>query len=75
MASKCRLDVSVCNGKQRWNENKCGCECREKLSDKGMCNKGFIWNPSNYNCECDKLCDKGEYLDHKNCKCGKKDIW
>ena len=31
--------------------------------------QGFIWNPSNYECECDKLCDIGEYLDYKNCKC------
>ena len=23
----CRLDAVVCNNKQRWNENKCRCEC------------------------------------------------
>ena len=33
---KCRLDASVCNNKQRWNDNKCRCECRE-LIDKGGC--------------------------------------
>ena len=38
--SKCRLDASVCNNKQRWNEDKCRCECKE-LIDKGICNKGF----------------------------------
>ena len=38
---KCRLDASVCNNKQRWNEDKCRCECKE-LIDKGMCYKGFI---------------------------------
>ena len=42
---KCRLDASVCNNKQRWNEDKCRCECKE-LIDKEMCDKGFIWNPS-----------------------------
>ena len=31
---KSRLDASVCNNKQRWNEDKCRCECREELSDK-----------------------------------------
>ena len=31
---KCRLDASVSNNKQRWNEDKCRCECREELSDK-----------------------------------------
>ena len=37
-----------------------------------MCDKGFIWNPSNCECECDKLCDVGEYLDYKNCRCRKR---
>ena len=36
---KCRLDSSVCNKKQRWNEDKCRCECREELSDKERCDK------------------------------------
>ena len=53
---KCRLDASVCNNKQRWNEDKCRCGCKE-LIDKGMCDKGFIWNPSNCERECDKSCD------------------
>ena len=38
---KCRLDASVCNNKQRWNEDKCRWECKE-LVDKGVCDKGFI---------------------------------
>ena len=29
---KCRLDASVCNNKQRWDEDKCRCECREELT-------------------------------------------
>ena len=33
---KCRLDASVCNNKQRWNNDKCQCECKE-LIDKGTC--------------------------------------
>ena len=68
---KCRLDKSVCNTKQHWNEDKCRCECKE-LIDKGVCDKGFIWNPSNCECECDKSCDIGEYLDYENCKRRKK---
>ena len=31
---KCRLDASVRNNKQRWNDDKCRCECRELL-DRG----------------------------------------
>ena len=31
---KCRLDGSVCNNKQRWNDDKCRCEC-DKSYDVG----------------------------------------
>ena len=65
----CRLDGIICNSKQRWNKNKCRCECKE-LINKGVCDKGFIFNPSNS--ECDKSCGIGEYLDYSNCKCRKK---
>ena len=37
----CRLDASVCNDKQRWNKDKCRCECKE-LVEKGHCDKEFI---------------------------------
>ena len=69
--SQCRLDAIVCNNKQRWNKDKCRCECKE-LIDKGVCDKGYIWNPSNYECECDKSCDIVEYLDYQNCKYRKR---
>ena len=68
---KCRLDVSICNNKQRWNDEKYRCECKE-LIDKETCDKGFIWNPSVCECECDKSCDIGEYLDYKKCNCREK---
>ena len=62
---KCRLDASICNNKQEWNNNKYRCECKESM-DKGRCNKGFIWNPSNCECECDKSSNVGEFLDYEN---------
>ena len=37
----CRLDAVACNNKQRWNKNKCRCECK-KLINKGACYKDFI---------------------------------
>ena len=37
----CRLDKIICNSKQRWNEDKCRCECKE-LIDKGVCDKGYV---------------------------------
>ena len=39
-----RLDPIVCNNKQRWNKNKCRCEC---LINK-KCDDDFVWNISNY---------------------------
>ena len=33
---ECRLDAIACNNKQRWNNDKCRCECKE-LIDKGVC--------------------------------------
>ena len=68
---ECKLNSSVCNNKQRWNEDKCRCESKE-LVDKQECDKRFIFNPSTCNCQCNKPCSVGKYLDHKNCKCTKK---
>ena len=68
--NKCRFEHSVCNNKQRWNDNKCRCECKE-LTDKGICDKAFIWNPSSCEYKCYKSCDFSEYLHYKNCKCNK----
>ena len=38
---KCRLDASVSNNKQYWNNGKCRCEFKE-LIDSGRCDEGFI---------------------------------
>ena len=38
---RCRLDANLCNNKQRWNKDKCRCECKE-LIDKGICDERFI---------------------------------
>ena len=70
---KRRLDASVCNNNQLWNNDKCRCECKD-LIDKCICETEFIWNPSNFDCECNKLCDAGECLDYKNCKSRKTPI-
>ena len=42
------------------------------MIEKRSCDKGFIWNPSNCEYEFDRLCDVGEYLDYKSCKCRKR---
>ena len=65
-----RVNVNLDQIQQHRNEDKCRCECKD-LIDKGVYDKRFIWDPSNCERECDKLCDIGEYLDYKNCKCRK----
>ena len=68
---KYRLDASVCNNKQRLNEDKCRCECKQ-LIDKRICDQEFIWNSSNCEFECVKSCDVEQYLDYKKCMCRNK---
>ena len=60
---KCRLDASVCNDNQCWNNEKCICDCKE-LIDKGRCDWGCICNSGVCDCGCDKLCDIRQYLDY-----------
>ena len=43
---KCRLDASILNNNQRWNDDKYRCECKG-LIDKGISDKDSIWNPCN----------------------------
>ena len=52
----CRLNKIICNNKQKWNKEKCICQCK-KLINKEVCDKGFIWNPSNCGCEFAKACN------------------
>ena len=66
---KCRFEQSVCNNKQRWNDDRCRWK---ELIDKGVCDKGFIWSPSNCECECNKSCEFSEYFDYKKSKCRKR---
>ena len=43
----CKINSSVCSEKQRFNKNKCRCEC---LINK-KCQNDFVWNYSNCECE------------------------
>ena len=36
-----RLTASVCNNKERWNEDKCRCKCKEFV-DKKVCDNDFF---------------------------------
>ena len=68
---KYRLDTSICNNKQRWNNSKYRYDCKE-LIDKGKQDDGFIWDPSLCECECDKSYSVGKYSDYSNWNCRKR---
>ena len=52
----CKLNSSVCNNKQIWNDDTCGCDCNEDFAGIINCNKGYMWNPSTCECQCDTWC-------------------
>ena len=68
----CKLNSSVCNNKQIWNNDTCRCDCNEDFAGIINCTKGYTWNPSTCECQCDTWCKPGHYLDHKNCICKNK---
>ena len=47
----CLLDEKVCSNAQKWNKEKCRCECL-KIKD---CDVGFSRNVVNYSCELKKM--------------------
>ena len=68
----CKLNSSVCNNKQIWNDDTCRCDCNEDFAGVLSCDKGYAGNPSICECQCDKWCKSGQYLDHKDCVCKNK---
>ena len=68
----CKLNSSVCNNNQIWNDDTCRCNCNEDFAGMINCAKGYTWNPSTCECQCDMWCKPGQYLDHKNCICKNK---
>ena len=50
----CKLNSSVCNNKQIWNDDTCRCDCNEDFAGMINCAKGCTWNPSICECHCDK---------------------
>ena len=68
----CKLNSSVCNNKQIWNDDTCRCDCNEDFTDIISCDKGYTWNPSTCECQCDTWRKPGQYLDHENYICKNK---
>ena len=57
----CKLDPIIFNNRQKWNKDKCRCEC---LVNK-KCYNNFVWNPSNCKCECKK---KAAHISTEECE-------
>ena len=68
----CKLNSSVCNSKQIWNNDTCRYDNNDNFAGIINCTKGYMWNPSTCACECHMWCKPGQYLDHKNCVCKNK---
>ena len=49
---KCKFDKRKCKSNQKWNNDKCRCECEKHH----ICEKYYIWNPATCSCE------NGKYL-------------
>ena len=49
---KCKFDGSKFNSNQKWNNDKCRCECKKH----NICEKDYIWNPASCSCK------NGRYL-------------
>ena len=62
-----KLNSSICNNKQIWNDDTCRCDCNEDFAGIINSTKGYTWNPTTCECQCDTWCKPGQYLDHKNC--------
>lgn len=47
---KYKFDGKICNSNQRWNNNKCWCECKYPR-EQDACKKDYICNPATFACE------------------------
>ena len=47
---KRKFDGRKFNSNQKWNNDKCQCECKN-LKVHHVCKKAYIWNPATCSCE------------------------
>ena len=47
---KCKIGGRKCNSIQKWNNDKCCCECIN-TKEQHVCEKDYIWNTATCNCE------------------------
>ena len=47
---ECKFDGRKCNFSQKWNNDKCWCECKNPKEHR-VCKKGYFWNPATCSCK------------------------
>ena len=68
----CKLNSSICNNKQIWNNDTCRCDCNEDFAGAVDCDKGYTWIQVLANVNVTFAVNQEQYLDHKNCICKNK---
>ena len=46
-----KFDSEKCNSNQKWNNDKCRCECKSPKEHRVCEKKNYIWNPATCRCE------------------------
>ena len=67
--------ASVCGAGQSFNDDRCGCECDNKVSESVGCDGSFAFNDNTCKCECKNkattTCTSPfAFLDKPDCRCG-----
>ena len=63
---ECKFDSKKCNSNQKWNNNKCQCECKNPKEHR-VYKKNYIWNPAR--CSCKNGKSIGSVIDDSLVKC------
>ena len=50
VSCECKFDGRKCNSNQKWNNDRCQCECKKY----NIYKKDYIWNPATCSCKNDK---------------------
>ena len=63
---ECNFDNKKCYSNQKWNNDKCLCECKNPKEHR-LCEKTYIWNPATCNSKNGKYV--GSIIDHSVVTC------
>ena len=67
---RCEFDGKKCNSNQKWNNDKCWCECKNRKKKKHCaCKRDYIWNPAT--CSCQNVKNLASIIDDSVITCDK----